>query len=99
MLTWSDPRIAPEYDRARIRPPASHLIGRPMAPPPEEAGWKDTVVHMVGTVTRIVTRWAPRTAPLHGPGSPAPGVNLFPFDPTGGNMFGIVTTCSMRTTI
>jgi FtsP/CotA-like multicopper oxidase with cupredoxin domain len=55
-----------------------------MASPPEEAGWKDTIVHKVGEVTRIVTRWAPQTAPLEGPGSPKPGVNLFPFDPTQG---------------
>jgi len=67
-----------------IPDPAPYLYGKPMAPPPEEAGWKDTVVHMVGTVTRIVTRWAPQTVPLHGPGSPKPGVNLFPFDPTQG---------------
>ncbi len=67
-----------------IPDPAPYLLGKPLDPSPEEAGWKDTVVHMVGTVTRIVTRWAPQTAPLHGPGSPGPGVNLFPFDPTRG---------------
>jgi spore coat protein A len=67
-----------------IPDPAPYLHGKPLGPAPEEAGWKDTVVHMVGTVTRIVTRWAPQTAPLQGPGSTKPGVNLFPFDPTQG---------------
>ncbi|MGB8991360.1 MAG: multicopper oxidase domain-containing protein [Desulfobaccales bacterium] len=61
-----------------------YLQGRPTAPPPEEAGWKDTIIHRTGSVTRIVARWAPQGAPLSGPGSPSPGVNLYPFDPTRG---------------
>jgi len=64
--------------------PTPYLHGKTMAPPPEEAGWKDTIVHDIGQVTRIVTRWAPQTAPLLGPGSPVPGVNQYPFDPTRG---------------
>ncbi len=80
------------YKRALAQPPAlsavpdptPYLRGKPLAPPPEEAGWKDTIVHKTGEVTRIVTRWAPQTAPLIGPGSPLPGVNPYPFDPTRG---------------
>jgi FtsP/CotA-like multicopper oxidase with cupredoxin domain len=62
--------------------PSPFLQGKAMPPPPEEAGWKDTIVHKTGEVTRIVTRWAPQAAPLTGPGGPSPGVNLYPFDPT-----------------
>ena len=64
--------------------PTPFLHGKPMAPTPEESGWKDTIVHNTGQVTRIVTRWAPQTAPLFGPGSHIPGVNQYPFDPTQG---------------
>jgi len=64
--------------------PGPYLLSKPIAPPPEEAGWKDTIVHNIGEVTRIVTRWAPQTAPLFGPGSAVPGVSLYPFDPAKG---------------
>ena len=70
--------------RSPIPAPTPYLVGKPLSPPPQEAGWKDTVVHHPGEVTRFVTRWAPQTAPLCGPGSPAAGVNLYPFDPTRG---------------
>ncbi|MGA2400692.1 MAG: multicopper oxidase [Syntrophobacteraceae bacterium] len=66
---------------SRVPAPNPYLLGKPQPPPPEEAGWKDTLVHKTGEVTRIVTRWAPQTAPLRGPGSPEPGINLYPFDP------------------
>jgi spore coat protein A, manganese oxidase len=73
------PALSPVLD------PTPYLQGNPLAPPPEEAGWKDTIVHKTGEVTRIVTRWAPQTAPLFGPGSPVPGINLYPFGPSQGN--------------
>lgn len=69
---------------APIPDPTPYLKGEPIAPPLEEAGWKDTIVHDVSQVTRIVTRWAPQSAPLFGPGSPVPGLLQFPFDPTRG---------------
>ena len=64
--------------------PTPYLQGPPEPPPPAEAGWKDTFIHRTHSVTRLVTRWAPQTAPLRGAGSAAPGVNLYPFDPTRG---------------
>ena len=64
--------------------PTPYLQGPTEPPPPAEAGWKDTFIHRTHSVTRLVTRWAPQTAPLRGPGSAAPGVNLYPFDPSGG---------------
>ena len=64
--------------------PTPYLHGKPTAPSPQEIGWKDTIAHGVGEVTRIVARWAPQAAPLSGPGSPVPGVNQYPFDPTQG---------------
>ena len=35
----------------------AHLRGLPMAPAPEETGWKDTIKPMPGEVTRIITRF------------------------------------------
>ena len=64
--------------------PSPYLRGQPAPPPPAEAGWKDTIIHQVSSVTRFVARWAPQTVPLRGAGSAAPGVNLYPFDPTRG---------------
>lgn len=67
-----------------IPAPTPYLTGNPLSPAPQEAGWKDTLVHYPGEVTRFVTRWAPQAAPLCGPGSPGAGCNLYPFDPTRG---------------
>ncbi len=58
-----------------------HLFGRPVPPKANEAGWKDTAVMMPGEVTRIVVRYAPQNIPV---GGVAPGINLFPFNPTVG---------------
>ncbi|MGA2109808.1 MAG: multicopper oxidase domain-containing protein, partial [Syntrophorhabdales bacterium] len=76
--------VAHSSARSAIPDPAPYLKGKPTMQPPEEAGWKDTIVHPAGAVTRFVTRWAPQAAPLRGPGSPTPGANLYPFDPTRG---------------
>ncbi len=57
-------------------PVIPYLQGKPMAPALNEMGWKDTVVMYPGQVTNIRVRFAPQDA------NPAPGNNLFPFDPT-----------------
>jgi spore coat protein A len=63
-------------------PIGSFLIGTPIAPHPEESGWKDTFQAYPG-VTRIVIRWTPTYVPVMHNKSYA-GKNLFPFDPTQG---------------
>ena len=56
-----------------------YLFGAPIPCDPNEYGWKDTVKIYPGTVTRLVTRWAPQAV---GVGEVTAGQNLFPFDPT-----------------
>jgi FtsP/CotA-like multicopper oxidase with cupredoxin domain len=56
-----------------------YLQGSPTPPPANEAGWKDTVVMLPGTVTRIVARWAPQDIPVS---DVTAGMNLYVFDPT-----------------
>jgi len=60
---------------------AMYLKGPVMPPPPNEMGWKDTIQMNPGEVTIIRVRYAPQDAPTTGPGTPIPGVNLYPFDP------------------
>lgn len=57
------------------------LLGAPISPPPEEAGWKDTMRMLPGQVSRVIVRWAPQNVADN---ATAPGVNLYPFDPTVG---------------
>ncbi|MCM0084074.1 bilirubin oxidase [Geomonas sp. Red32] len=57
------------------------LVGKPMPPEPGESGYKDTIRSMPGEVLRLVIRWAPTTTPV---GRSMVGVNLYPFDATGG---------------
>lgn len=57
------------------------LIGDPVAPDPNEFGWKDTIKIFPGTVTRLAVRWAPQDIPVDGVKA---GENRFPFDPTAG---------------
>lgn len=57
------------------------LQGKPMLPPPQEAGWKDTMKMYPGEVTRIVVRFAPQNIAV---GGLMPGENRYPFDPTSG---------------
>jgi FtsP/CotA-like multicopper oxidase with cupredoxin domain len=54
-------------------------LSGPMPPAPNESGWKDTVIMLPGTVTRIIARWAPQDVAYS-----RPGQNLFSFDPTRG---------------
>lgn len=62
------------------------LEGNPIEPPPNESGWKDTVLMNPGEVTRLLLRFAPQDVK-----KVKPGENLFPFDPTFG--FGYVWHC------
>jgi len=58
-----------------------YLIGKPIAPDPNQVGWKDTIVVMPGTISRYVVRWAPQDLSVS---SVKPGQNTFPFDPGAG---------------
>jgi hypothetical protein len=60
---------------------APYLYGVPAPPNPNEAGWKDTVVMLPGTVTRVVVRWTPLDTAV---GSETLGLSFYPFDPTDG---------------
>lgn len=51
------------------------LMGAPLLPALNEAGWKDTIMVPPGTVTRIAVRFAPTDTPL------ANKAGSFPFDP------------------
>jgi FtsP/CotA-like multicopper oxidase with cupredoxin domain len=55
------------------------LVGAPTPAAANEAGWKDTVVMLPGTVTRLAVRWAPQAASL---ARARPGLNLYAFDPS-----------------
>lgn len=57
------------------------LMGAAVPPNPNEAGWKDTIVVLPNQVTRLMVRFAPPDIAV---GTTAPGVNLYPFDPTKG---------------
>lgn len=65
-----------------------YLVGEPIVPPPNEWGWKDTVLAPPGQVTRLLLRFAPQRA---NPNEVRPWVNLFPFDPSYGS--GYVWHC------
>ncbi|WP_432665642.1 multicopper oxidase [Wukongibacter baidiensis] len=77
-----------EWTRLNGEPPLEHptitlpvepfLEGNPIDPPPNERGWKDTVLMLPGEVTRLKLRWAPQDANQN---IVKPGENLFPFDP------------------
>jgi FtsP/CotA-like multicopper oxidase with cupredoxin domain len=56
-----------------------YLIDKALPPDPNEAGWKDTLKMHPGTVTRLLTRWAPQSVPV---GAVTAGQNKFTFDPT-----------------
>jgi FtsP/CotA-like multicopper oxidase with cupredoxin domain len=56
-----------------------YLIDATLPPDPNEAGWKDTLKMHPGTVTRLLTRWAPQSVHV---GGVTPGENKFTFDPT-----------------
>ncbi len=60
----------------------NYIKGKAKASPPNEHGWKDTVMMHPGELTRMRLRFAPVEAPISGVGAPTPGVNPYPFDPT-----------------
>lgn len=60
-----------------IQPPVTGLR------PPEDTGWRDTVIAHPGKVTRFLIRWQPTSEPVTHYQSLA-GTNLYPFDPTAG---------------
>lgn len=64
------------------------LMGAPLPPAANEAGWKDTVMTPPGTVTRFVIRFAPTDTPVATPAASS----WFPFDP-GANAQGYVWHC------
>jgi FtsP/CotA-like multicopper oxidase with cupredoxin domain len=57
---------------------SSYLQGRPLPPDENETGWKDTVVMLPGTVTRLAVRWAPQSVPVD---AVRPGQNRYSFNP------------------
>ena len=61
-----------------------YLVGNPIPPDPNEAGWKDTVMALPNQVTRLVVRWAPTDMSVQSPASSL----FYPFDPSGGNNSG-----------
>jgi FtsP/CotA-like multicopper oxidase with cupredoxin domain len=88
---FDNTKYSEEWIKLNGEPPLQHptislpvepfLEGNPIDPPPNERGWKDTVLMMPGQVTRLKLRWAPQDA---NPKKVKPGENLFPFDPTFG---------------
>ena len=59
--------------------PTPFLTGTPVAAPPIDSGWKDTVRAPSNQLTRILARWAPQETVS---GGVQPGQNQFPIDPT-----------------
>jgi spore coat protein A len=80
-LNGMPPLTSPTVNVPSLTP---YLTGKVQPPAANELGWKDTVQVPTGMVTIIRVRFAPLDAPISGPGTPAPGTNLYPFDPTFG---------------
>jgi len=58
-----------------------YKVQPPVGPPPEEQGWKDTIMMHPNEITIIRVRFAPTEDPVTGPNAPIPGdVNTYPFD-------------------
>lgn len=70
--------MPPLSEPTKILPIDSYLNGPAIAPPPNEAGWKDTAVVLPGQVMRLTIRFAPQYVNEE---DVMPGVNLFPFSP------------------
>jgi spore coat protein A, manganese oxidase len=64
-----------------VLPVEPYLVGKPVQPPGNEKGWKDTVRMDPNQVTRIRVRYAPQDTPVE---ASEPGVNFYPFDPAAG---------------
>lgn len=68
----------PLQNPTKILPIDSCLVGVPVPPEQNEAGWKDTVRVNPNQVTRIRVRFAPQNTPVSAAG---PWRNQYPFDP------------------
>ncbi len=66
-----------------------YLQGPVLPPRPQESGWKDTVMTPPGSVTRLLVRWAPTSAPIAATGAAL----AFPFDPYMNGDFNYVWHC------
>lgn len=62
------------------------LQGTSRPPAAQETGWKDTVLALPGTVTRLLVRWAPTDTPIGTTG-------FFPFDPNMNGQYNYVWHC------
>jgi spore coat protein A, manganese oxidase len=91
LADWLAANGDPPFDHPAIKLPVEpYITGPATGPAPEESGWKDTIRTPAGMATRIRIRWNPQQLPS---GAGAPGVNLFPFDPTYG--IGYVWHCHL----
>ena len=82
MSKWIDINGEPPFSNPTIPVDITpYLIGSAIEPDANELGWKDTVRVNPNQVTRIKVRFSPADA---NPCEIAPGVNLYPFDPTSG---------------
>lgn len=84
---WTALNGMPPLAAATVTLPATpYLSGKATLPAANEMGWKDTVRANPGEVLTIRIRYAPQDAVGAAPGvnGAAPGVNLYPFDPTQG---------------
>ncbi len=80
LTDWMAVNGMPPFDHPTVQISLDHyLIGQPKPPETNEIGWKDTVIAYPGEVTVIRVRFAPQDAV-----GAAPGINLYPFDPTYG---------------
>ncbi len=72
-------------DNGWFNPMHLNDISPPFKPPfpPEDVGWRDTIIMNPGEITRILIRWQPTWAPVTYYQSLA-GTNLYDFDPTQG---------------
>jgi FtsP/CotA-like multicopper oxidase with cupredoxin domain len=97
--TFDNVRYLADWIAANGNPPFAHptiklpigpyLTSGPIAPRPEESGWKDTVRTPAGQITRIRMRFAPQK-----PSVPvSPGINNFPIDPVNG--IGFIWHCHL----
>ncbi len=81
-INWETLNGMPPLTHPTITLPVEpFLIGNPIDPEENEAGWKDTVQMNPNQVTRIRVRYAPQDVPQ---GGVKPGENRYPFNPGDG---------------
>ena len=90
-----DSGLARAFGAARIpllggNPDVIPYLQGPVLPPrPQESGWKDTVMAPPGTVTRLLVRFSPTSAPVSATGTAL----AFPFDPYMNGDYNYVWHC------